>query len=139
MGKPSVVAVVAVALLLGGCASNGSAAPDNTAVCHAFTSGTSHVEVTAQGTVVRAFGVQAGRESPHEGFLMRLSSDCTVVVRVEANVDFTGTFALRPGQTVIVRGEYEYYAMGGVIHWTHHDPRGRHAGGFIQVDGHQFG
>jgi hypothetical protein len=138
MGKPSVFALVAVALLAG-CAANGSAAPDNAAVCHAFTSGTSHVEVTAQGTVVRAFGVQAGRESPHEGFLMRLSSDCSVVVRVEANVDFTGTFALRPGQTVVVRGEYEYYALGGVIHWTHRDPRGRHAGGFIQVDGHQFG
>jgi hypothetical protein len=138
MGKLSVVAVVALALL-GGCASNGSASPDNAAVCRAFSSGASHVEVTAQGTVVRAFGVQAGRESPHEGFLMRLSSDCTVVVRVEANVDFTGTFALRPGQPVVVRGEYEYYSLGGVIHWTHRDPRGRHADGFIQVDGHQYG
>jgi hypothetical protein len=138
MDKPSVVVFAAI-VMLGGCASNGSASPDNAAVCRAFTSGTSHVEVTAQGTVVRAFGVQAGRESPHEGFLMRLSSDCSVIVRVEANVDFTGTFALRPGQSVVVRGEYEYYALGGVIHWTHRDPRGRHPGGYIQVDGHQFG
>jgi hypothetical protein len=60
-------------------------------------------------------------------------------VRVEANVDFTGAFALRRGQTVEVRGEYEYYASGGVIHWTHRDPRGRHPDGYIQVDGHQYG
>ena len=135
MGKPR-IALGLVVLALAGCA-NGST-PDNAALCRAYTSGTSHVEVTAEGTVVREFGVRAGRASPHEGFLMRLSSDCSLVVRVEANVDFTGTFALRRGQTVDVRGEYEYYPLGGVIHWTHRDPRGRHEGGFISVDGKTY-
>jgi hypothetical protein len=97
------------------------------------------VEVTAQGTVTRDFGVRPGRESAHEGFLLRLSSDCNLVVRVEANTDFTGAFAVRPGQPVEVRGEYEYYSRGGVIHWTHRDPRGRHPDGFIQTNGHQYG
>jgi hypothetical protein len=89
--------------------------------------------------VVRDFGVRAGRQSAHEGFLMRLSSDCNVVVRVEANTDFTGAFTLRQGETVVVKGEYEYYPKGGVIHWTHRDPRGRHPDGFIQVDGKTYG
>ncbi|HEY1429707.1 MAG TPA: DUF3465 domain-containing protein [Candidatus Tumulicola sp.] len=132
-------AIAAAAIALTACASGGSSAPDNAAVCRAFSAAQSHAEVTAQGTVVREFGVRPGRESAHEGFLMRLSSDCDVVVRVEANVDFTGSFALRRGQTVEVRGEYEYYSSGGVIHWTHRDPRGRHADGYIKVDGHNYG
>jgi hypothetical protein len=132
-------AALIASALLAGCASNGSTAPDNAAVCKAFSGAQSHVEVTAKGTVARDFGVRAGRESAHEGFLLRLSSDCDLVVRVEANTDFTGTFALRRGQPVEVRGEYEYYPLGGVIHWTHRDPQGRHPGGFIQTGGHQYG
>jgi hypothetical protein len=134
---PKLVAALAVALL-SGCASGGSSAPDNAAVCKAFSGGQSHAEVTAQGAVVRDFGVRAGRESPHEGFLMRLSSDCDLVVRVEANVDFTGSFALRRGEKVEVRGEYEFYPLGGVIHWTHRDPRGRHPDGYVQADGRRY-
>jgi hypothetical protein len=134
------IAYLAVVALSAGCASNASAAaPDNAAVCRAFSRGQSRVEVTAQGTVAHDFGVRPGRESAHEGFLLRLSSDCNVVVRVEANTDFTGAFALRQGETVVVRGEYEYYPRGGVIHWTHRDPRGRHPDGFVQIDGKTFG
>jgi hypothetical protein len=136
---PRKAAVVAIAAWLAGCASNASSAPDNAAVCKAFSAGQSHVEVTAQGMVARDFGVRPGRTSAHEGFLMRLSPDCDLLVRVEANTDFTGTFALRRGQSVEVRGEYEYYPRGGVIHWTHRDPRGRHPDGFIQTNGKSYG
>ena len=85
-------AAIVAALLLSACAGGGSSTPDNAAVCSAFSNGQSHAEVTAKGMVVRDFGVRAGRQSPHEGFLMRVSSDCNVVVRVEANTDFTGAF-----------------------------------------------
>lgn len=111
---------------------------DDSAVCSAYSAGRSHVEVVADGTVTRIFGVQPGRVSPHEGFLMHLTSGCNLVVRVEANTDFTGAFALAPGDRVNVKGEYEYYRLGGVIHWTHRDPRGRHEGGYIAVGGNVY-
>jgi hypothetical protein len=83
-------------------------------------------------------GVQPGRVSPHEGFLLRLASGCSLIVRVEANADFTGSIPLAAGSSVLVKGEYEYYPLGGVIHWTHRDPRGRHEGGYIQTGGHIY-
>jgi hypothetical protein len=122
-----------LATTLAGCAA--ASTPDDAAVCQAFTAGRSHVEVVADGTVTRIFGVRPGRTSPHEGFLMKLASGCNVVVRVEANTDFTGTFPLRNGDRVTAKGEYEYYPAGGVIHWTHRDPRNRHEGGFIEAGG----
>jgi hypothetical protein len=119
-----------------GCAATQT--PDDGAVCSAYSAGRSHVEVVADGTVTRLLGVQAGRVSPHEGFLLRLASGCSLVVRIEANTDFTGPIPLADGQHVVVKGEYEYYPLGGVIHWTHRDPRGRHEGGYIESGGRTY-
>jgi hypothetical protein len=122
------------ALLLASCAAPSQSA-DNGAVCGAYQSARSHVEVVAGGNVTRVLGTQPGVSSAHEGFLMRLNSSCDVTIRVEANIDFTGQFPLVTGDAVVVKGEYEYYPRGGVIHWTHRDPRGRHEGGYIQTGG----
>lgn len=133
----------ALLALLTAAACGRSQAPDDGAVCSAYSGQRSHVEVVADGTVTRMLGIAPGRpssalragSSPHEGFLLRLASGCALIVRVEANTDFTGPIPLNAGQRVSVKGEYEYYPLGGVIHWTHHDPRARHEGGYIQTSG----
>ncbi|MBV8584450.1 MAG: DUF3465 domain-containing protein [Candidatus Eremiobacteraeota bacterium] len=122
---------ILLAAALSGCAAQTE--PSDQAVCDAFRAGRSTVEVVADGRVTRVLGIQNGRVSPHEGFLMRLSSGCSLIVRVEANTDLSGTFPISEGDAVTVKGEYEYYPRGGVIHWTHHDPRYRHEAGFIQI------
>ncbi len=129
---PLGVAIIA-AICLSACA--GTQAPNDAALCAAYAAGRSRVEVVADGSVTRVLGVQPGRVSPHEGFLLRLASGCSLIVRVEANTDFTGSIPLAAGSSVLVKGEYEYYPLGGVIHWTHRDPRGRHEGGYIQTGG----
>lgn len=129
-------ALAGALLLLAGCAAQTS--PDNAAVCDAYNAARSHVEVVADGRVTRVLGIQNGRVSPHEGFLMRLSSGCSVIVRVEVNTDLAGTFPISDGDPVTVKGEYEYYSRGGVIHWTHHDPRFRHEAGFITIGGKTY-
>ena len=107
-------------------------------MCNAFQSSASHVEVVAAGSVTRVLGIRPGVTSPHEGFLMRLNSACTLTVRVEVNTDFTGTIPLQPGEGVSVKGEYEYYGLGGVIHWTHRNLRGSHPGGYIAAGGRVY-
>lgn len=120
------------------CACAATQSPDDGALCAAYAAGRSHVEVVADGTVTRILGVQQGRVSPHEGFLFRLATGCSVIVRVESNTDFTGPISLTRGEHVLVKGEYEYYPLGGVIHWTHRDPRLRHDGGYIEAGGRTY-
>lgn len=130
-------AIAGVTIVLAvGCGTTQS--PNDQAVCAAYSAGRSHVEVALDGTVTRLLGTAPGRVSPHEGFLMRLASGCDLIVRVEANTDFTGAIPLALGQRVSVKGEYEYYPRGGVVHWTHRDPRGRHEGGYIETAGHLY-
>ncbi|HZZ00143.1 MAG TPA: DUF3465 domain-containing protein [Candidatus Baltobacteraceae bacterium] len=137
MEFPPPFKAVAVALFaLAGCAAQTSA--NDAAVCDAYNAGRSHVEVVADGRVTRVLGIQNGRVSPHEGFLMRLNSGCNAIVRVEVNTDLAGTFPVSKGDPVTVKGEYEYYSRGGVIHWTHHDPRFHHEAGFIEIGGKTY-
>jgi hypothetical protein len=134
--RNALAAFAPAALMLAACSA--TQPPNDAAVCAAYSGERSGVEVVADGTVTRLLGVQAGRTSPHEGFLFRLASSCSVVVRVEANTDFTGPIPLAPGEHVLVKGEYEYYPLGGVIHWTHRDPRGRHENGYIEAAGQMY-
>ncbi|HEV3092724.1 MAG TPA: DUF3465 domain-containing protein [Candidatus Cybelea sp.] len=131
-------AALVVAALASLCACAASQPTDDRAVCGAFSAARSGVEVVAGGSITRIFGVRPGRTSPHEGFLMHLDSGCDLVVRVEVNTDFTGDIPLRAGENVAVKGEYEYYPRGGVIHWTHRDPRGRHENGYVQAGGQMY-
>jgi len=39
------------------------------------------------------------------------------------------------GDSVAFKGEYEWNAEGGVIHWTHRDPEGAHVAGWLKHNG----
>lgn len=69
--------------------------------------------------------------SRHQRFLLRLRSGQTLLVA--HNVDLAPRVAaLKLRDTVAFRGEYEWNAKGGVIHWTHRDPHGRHEAGWLK-------
>ncbi len=129
---------------LAGCAAGGSgggaggsATASNAEIYAAFAQHRSPVEVTAQGTVVKVLGIRGGRVGRHEGFLVHLSGNegHDLTLRIEDNIELTGSIPLRAGDAVEIRGEYIYDPRGGLIHYTHRDPRGRHPSGYVRVNG----
>ncbi|MGP6192592.1 MAG: DUF3465 domain-containing protein [Vulcanimicrobiaceae bacterium] len=129
----------ALAASLAGCSPAGND-DSNAAVYDAWRQQRSHLEVTASGSVASVLGIRPGPSGNHEGFLLHLrgAGGHGLTVRVEDNIDLTGPISIAPGDDVEVRGEYIYDSNGGLIHYTHRDPSGRHAGGYVKAEGRTF-
>ena len=112
-----------------------SAGPDRV-IKEAFRNRSSGLQVRGVGTVIRILPDDA-KGSRHQRFLVRLSSGHTVLVA--HNIDLAPRVtALKEAEPVEFYGEYEFNPKGGVVHWTHHDPQGRHAGGWIKYKGNTY-
>lgn len=99
----------------------------------AFASQTSNLQVEGQGTVTRLLADDTDG-SRHQRFIIRLASGQTLLIA--HNIDIAPRInSLEEGDTVMFYGEYEWNAQGGVIHWTHRDPDGRHVAGWLKHDG----
>jgi hypothetical protein len=61
-----------------------------------------------------------------------------VTVLVAHNIDLAGRVPVSTGDRLTLRGRYEWNDQGGVMHWTHHDPQGHGAGGWIRRDGRLY-
>ncbi len=75
--------------------------------------------------------------SPHQRFIIRTPSGLSLLIA--HNLDLAPRLnGLAPGDAVSVLGEYEWNEKGGVMHWTHNDPRGRHRAGYIEWRGRRY-
>ncbi|MDH3337277.1 MAG: DUF3465 domain-containing protein [Gammaproteobacteria bacterium] len=75
--------------------------------------------------------------SRHQRFILQLSSGQTVLIA--HNIDLAPRISsLSNGDLVSFYGEFESNPQGGVIHWTHHDPQGRHVAGWLEHDGRRY-
>lgn len=74
--------------------------------------------------------------SRHQRFIVRLANGHTVLIA--HNIDLAPKVPLREGDTLEFRGQYEWNPDGGVVHWTHHDPDGRHDEGWIRHAGELY-
>ena len=75
--------------------------------------------------------------SRHQRFILRLASGQTLLVA--HNIDLAPRIDdLEVGDRVEYSGEFEWNDKGGVVHWTHRDPAGRHAAGWLKHDGRVF-
>lgn len=94
------------------------------------------VQVKGSGTVVRVLPDDTNG-SRHQRFVIRLTSGQTLLIA--HNIDLAPRIGdLKTGQVVSFFGEYEWNERGGVIHWTHHDPAGRHVAGWLERDGKRY-
>lgn len=90
-------------------------------------------QVMIQGEVIKNLS-DDNEGSRDQKFIVELASEQTILV--SHNIDLADRIVnLQEGDDVIIHGEYEWNDRGGVIHWTHHDPDGRHIGGWIKHHG----
>ena len=100
------------------------------AIARAYENHQSGVSVTGEGVVVKVLP-DDNIGSRHQKFILKLSSGQTLLIA--HNIDLASRIpSLRTGDKVAFHGVYEWNAEGGVIHWTHDDPRGNHAAGWVK-------
>lgn len=113
-----------------------SSSGDDDAIGSAFASGTSNIQVEGEGTVIRLLPDDLNGQR-HQRFIVKLASGQTVLIA--HNIDIAPHVdGLAIGDIVRFNGEYVWNEKGGVVHWTHHDPQGRHVAGWLQHHGKTF-
>lgn len=106
------------------------------AIALAFRDQASGVQVTGEGVVEKILSDDK-EGSRHQRFIVRLSSDQTILI--SHNIDLAPRLpSLEAGDSVAFHGVYEWNSRGGVVHWTHRDPNGRHEAGWLRHDGETF-
>ena len=116
--------------------SGGSSTPAEHALATAFEDRQSDLEVHGSGRVTRVLPDDTDG-SRHQRFLVQVTPSQTVLVA--HNIDLADRIdSLRTGDSVEFKGEYEWNAQGGVVHWTHRDPRGSHVDGWIRHNGRTY-
>ncbi len=106
------------------------------AFADAFRDRAHDLAVEGEGTVVRLLSDDAEGDR-HQRFIVRLASGQTLLIA--HNIDVAPRVqGLTEGDTVEFRGVYEWSDEGGTVHWTHHDPDGSHAPGWVRHEGRTY-
>ncbi|PJA32189.1 MAG: hypothetical protein CO187_05290 [Zetaproteobacteria bacterium CG_4_9_14_3_um_filter_53_7] len=109
---------------------------NNQVIADAYQNRLSDIQVSGSGIVTRTLR-DDNEGSRHQRFILRLSAGQTLLIA--HNIDLAPKInTLQKGDVVDFYGEYEWNAKGGVVHWTHHDPGGRHVGGWLKHNGRKY-
>ncbi len=87
----------------------------------------SWIEVT--GFVRRLLSDDDDEGPRHQRFVIDIGGGHTLLV--VHNIDVAQRVPLGMGDRVRLRGLYEWNDLGGLLHWTHHDPMEDGEGGWI--------
>ncbi len=99
----------------------------------AFKNNVSDIQVGGSGKVIKILADDT-EGSRHQKFIIELNSGQTLLIA--HNIDIAPRInTLNVGDQIDFYGEYEWNAKGGVVHWTHQDPSGRHEDGWLNHDG----
>lgn len=99
----------------------------------AFRNHASGIQVSGKGITTKILA-DDNDGSRHQRFILKLPSNQTLLVA--HNIDLAPRISsLREGDPVEFNGVYEWNSKGGIIHWTHHDPEGRHEAGWLRHNG----
>ena len=113
-----------------------AAVDDQHKIMKAYKQQISNIQVQSKGEV-KAILADDNDGSRHQKMILKLENGLTVLVA--HNIDLAPRVeGIRKGEIVEFYGEYEYSPKGGVIHWTHHDPQGKHVDGWLKYQGKSY-
>jgi hypothetical protein len=137
----SVLIFVLITFICAGCKQTEGQGPftneikqsENISVEQAFVQHKSNIQVEGQGVVVKLLD-DDNNGLKHQKFLVKISPTQTLLFA--HNLDLAPRIeALAVGDVLEFKGEYVYNPKGGIVHWTHKDPQGKHAAGWIKHNG----
>lgn len=101
----------------------------------AFQQHQSNVPISLSGTVKKILS-DDNDGSRHQRFIVAAAGHTILVAH---NIDLAERVSdLQSGDAISLHGEYVWNAQGGIMHWTHRDPSGRHEAGWIEYKGHTY-
>lgn len=96
----------------------------------------SGTQVSGEGMVTKLLA-DDNDGSRHQRFILTLASGQSLLVA--HNIDLAPRLPrLKTGDAVAFNGVYEWNSKGGLIHWTHRDPGGRHEAGWLKHSGRTY-
>jgi len=102
----------------------------------AYANQTNGLQIKGEGKVKRVLP-DDNDGSRHQRFILTLASGQALLVA--HNIDLAPRIdSIKAGDTVSFNGVYEWNEKGGVIHWTHGDPAGRHEPGWLKHRGKTY-
>ncbi|NMP15787.1 MULTISPECIES: DUF3465 domain-containing protein [unclassified Thalassotalea] len=105
-------------------------------ISYAFDNGLSDIQVRGFGEVTKVLA-DDNDGSRHQRFIVRLQNKHTLLIA--HNIDLAKRInTLRQGDEIEFYGEYEWNDKGGVVHWTHKDPRNKHEHGYLRHSGLKY-
>jgi hypothetical protein len=105
-------------------------------IAQAYADSQSNIQVTQKGVITRILADDTVGDR-HQRLIVRLSNNQTLLIA--HNVDLSPRVP-NPivGKTLGFFGEYEWNKDGGVVHWTHKDPSGKHIAGWLEYEGKRY-
>ena len=92
--------------------------------------------ITDTGIIVKCLP-DDNEGSRHQRLLVEVDRT-DITIKVSHNIDLAPYIKCREGDRITFKGEYEYNDLGGVVHWTHHDPKQWREGGWVEVNGQRY-
>ncbi len=124
------VAYFGINSLPAACSQVSQVTQSNQAVSDAFNNHLSGIQVSGEGKVVKVLADDT-KGDKHQRFILKLASGQTLLIA--HNIDIAPrVVGLKAGDTIAFKGEYIWNDKGGIIHWTHHDPGGKHVAGWLR-------
>jgi hypothetical protein len=102
----------------------------------AYVDSQSNIQVTQKGVITRILADDTVGDR-HQRLIVRLSNNQTLLIahNIELSPRVPNPIV---GKTLGFFGEYEWNKDGGVVHWTHKDPSGKHVAGWLEYEGKRF-